>query len=145
MKLAPLAARTWRRMQAAASIDGVELLPLSGFRNVARQTTIIRPKLAAGERIGEILRFVAAPAAVSTTRAGRSTSVRPAFRRSMSDLPGPPGFAGYDSTPAASASVYPSRVGIPTASVTSPSIGSGVIDFALLNLLINNNLGVRLE
>ena len=61
LKLAPRAAAAWRRMQAAATIDGVTLLPLSAFRSVARQTTIIRRKLAAGQLIEAILRVSAVP------------------------------------------------------------------------------------
>jgi D-alanyl-D-alanine carboxypeptidase len=61
VRLAPRAAAAWRRMRAAAQHDGVELLPLSGYRSVARQIRIIRGKLAEGEKIGDILRFVAAP------------------------------------------------------------------------------------
>jgi D-alanyl-D-alanine carboxypeptidase len=61
IRLAPRAAAAWRRMQAAAAGDGIELRPISGFRSVARQTTLIRRKLAAGARVENILRFVAAP------------------------------------------------------------------------------------
>lgn len=61
LTLAPGAARAWRRMQAAAAKDGVRLLPLSGYRSIARQTRLIRRKLAAGQDLGSILRFVAAP------------------------------------------------------------------------------------
>src|SRR3954464_14914236 len=35
LKLAPRAALAWRRMQAAAKVDGVRLLPVSGYRSVA--------------------------------------------------------------------------------------------------------------
>lgn len=59
--LTPRAAAAWHRMRAAAALDGIELAPVSGFRSVARQARIIRLKLAAGESIGSILRFVAAP------------------------------------------------------------------------------------
>lgn len=61
VRLTPRAAAAWRRMVAAAARAGVELLPISGYRSVARQITIIRRKLAAGERIADILRLVAAP------------------------------------------------------------------------------------
>lgn len=61
VKLAPRAAAAWRRMQAAAAAEGIRLLPLSGYRSVHRQTRLIRRKLAAGEAIDDILRFVAAP------------------------------------------------------------------------------------
>lgn len=61
VRLAPPAAAAWRRMRTAARRDGIVLLPLSGFRSVARQTRIIRAKLAAGQRIASILELVAAP------------------------------------------------------------------------------------
>ncbi len=48
-------------MHAAAAREGVQLLPLSGFRSVARQTAIIRRKLAEGQALPAILRLVAAP------------------------------------------------------------------------------------
>ncbi len=61
LRLAPSAARAWRRMEAAAAKDGVTLLPLSAFRSVARQATIIRRKLARGQQIADILRVSALP------------------------------------------------------------------------------------
>lgn len=61
LKLAPRAAAAWRRMRNAAANDGVRLLPLSGYRSIARQARVVRRKLAAGERIEAILRLVAAP------------------------------------------------------------------------------------
>jgi zinc D-Ala-D-Ala carboxypeptidase len=61
IKLAPRAAAAWKKMRAAAALDGVELLALSGFRGVNRQAEIIRAKLAAGASIDSILRLIAAP------------------------------------------------------------------------------------
>jgi zinc D-Ala-D-Ala carboxypeptidase len=61
LRLTPRAAAAWKRMRAAAARDGIVLLPLSGFRSVARQRAIIREKLADGQRIANILRLVAAP------------------------------------------------------------------------------------
>ncbi len=61
LSMTPRAAAAWRRMHATAAHDGVQLLPLSAFRSIARQTRIIRGKLAAGADINDILRFVAAP------------------------------------------------------------------------------------
>jgi len=61
VRLTPRAAAAWKRMRAAAAADGVSLLPLSGYRSVARQTRIIRKKLRAGQTIADILRLVAAP------------------------------------------------------------------------------------
>jgi len=61
LRLTPRAAAAWRRMLAAAAADGLTLVPVSAFRSVARQIKIIRQKLAAGESITAVLRFVAAP------------------------------------------------------------------------------------
>ena len=61
LRLAPGAARAWRKMRGAAACDGVELLALSAFRSVGRQAQLVRRKRAAGQSISSILRFVAAP------------------------------------------------------------------------------------
>ena len=61
VRLTPQAAKAWKRMRAAAASEGVEVLPLSGFRSVARQSAIIREKLAAGQSLAMILQLVAAP------------------------------------------------------------------------------------
>jgi len=56
LRLTPAAAKAWRQMEAAAASDDVTLLPLSAFRSVARQTAIVRRKLARGQKIAAILR-----------------------------------------------------------------------------------------
>ena len=61
VRLAPRAAAAWKKMRESAAHDGIVLLPLSGFRSIARQTKLIRKKLATGRTIDSILRFVAAP------------------------------------------------------------------------------------
>jgi D-alanyl-D-alanine carboxypeptidase len=61
LRLTPRAASAWRKMQTSAAAEGVTLLPLSAFRSVARQTAIIRRKLAAGQTIADILRVSAVP------------------------------------------------------------------------------------
>jgi D-alanyl-D-alanine carboxypeptidase len=61
VRLAPRTAIAWRRMRDAAAQDGVTLLPLSGFRSIARQTRIIRTNLAKGRPLDDLLRYVAAP------------------------------------------------------------------------------------
>jgi D-alanyl-D-alanine carboxypeptidase len=61
LRLTPRAAQAWRRMQAVAAADDVTLMPLSAFRSVVRQTTIIRRKLARGQSIADILRVSAVP------------------------------------------------------------------------------------
>jgi D-alanyl-D-alanine carboxypeptidase len=48
-------------MRGAAVREDLELVAVSGFRSIERQAEIIREKLAAGQRLDEILRYVAAP------------------------------------------------------------------------------------
>lgn len=60
-KLAPDAARDWRRMKLAAERDGIALLIVSGFRSIAYQVELIRNKIAAGQDIEDILRVNTAP------------------------------------------------------------------------------------
>jgi D-alanyl-D-alanine carboxypeptidase len=88
VRLAPRAAAAWHRMREAAARDGVTLLPLSGFRSIARQTRLIRRKLATGRSLESVLRFVAAPG-FSEHHSGRAidigdptdTSVEESFAR----------------------------------------------------------------
>lgn len=59
--LAQSAAGAWQRLRRAAETDGVTLIPLSGFRSVARQTGIIQEHLARGRSLADLLANVAAP------------------------------------------------------------------------------------
>ena len=61
IQLTPEAARAWAEMKEEAFEAGVTLVPISGFRSIARQEEIIRAKLAAGQKIEEILKSNAAP------------------------------------------------------------------------------------
>jgi D-alanyl-D-alanine carboxypeptidase len=61
IELSPPAAAAWKRLHAAARHDGVDLIALSGFRSIARQTELIRSHLRRGRRLDDLLRFVAAP------------------------------------------------------------------------------------
>jgi len=61
IRLSRPAAAAWQRMRDDAAAEGITLIPLSGFRSVARQTRIIRQNLAAGRPPAELFRFVAAP------------------------------------------------------------------------------------
>lgn len=61
IRLAPRAAQAWRKMRTAAALNGIGLLPVSGFRSIARQTRIIRSNLAKGRPLDDLLRYVAAP------------------------------------------------------------------------------------
>ncbi|MSU70535.1 MAG: D-alanyl-D-alanine carboxypeptidase family protein [Opitutaceae bacterium] len=61
VRLTRQAAAAWTSLQAAAATDGIVLLPLSGFRSIARQEEIIREKLFVGRPLADILRLIAAP------------------------------------------------------------------------------------
>lgn len=86
VQLAPLAAESWTKMHACAARDEITLLPLSGFRSVARQAEIIREKLAGGNSIEDILRSVAAPGC-SEHHTGRALDIgapdEPAFEEAF--------------------------------------------------------------
>jgi len=72
--LTPPAAAAWLEMHHAAAEAGLTLIPVSGFRSIARQTEIIREHLAAGRTLGDILRLVAAPG-YSEHHTGRAVDV----------------------------------------------------------------------
>ncbi|MDO8542876.1 MAG: D-alanyl-D-alanine carboxypeptidase family protein, partial [Opitutaceae bacterium] len=59
--LAKPAAAAWFDLHRAAAKDGIELLPISGFRSVDRQVEIVGEKVAGRQPLAEILRTVAAP------------------------------------------------------------------------------------
>lgn len=59
--LAPAAARAWEEMRLAAGVEGIELLLVSAFRSVDRQTAILRGKLAKGMSLEEALEYSAYP------------------------------------------------------------------------------------
>ena len=83
VRLAPGAAAAWNRMRLAAARNRIELLPLSGFRSVARQAAIVRQRLANGQSLDSILKLVAAPGC-SEHHTGRALDL------------GCPGHAGLD-------------------------------------------------
>lgn len=60
-RLTPRAAAQWQELTAAAAGDGVRLMMVSGFRSIDYQANLIRNKLAAGQKIEEILMVNAAP------------------------------------------------------------------------------------
>jgi zinc D-Ala-D-Ala carboxypeptidase len=60
-KLAPNAATVWFEMKSAAENDGIILLVVSAFRSVTYQKQIVQRKLAAGQKLEQILRVSAAP------------------------------------------------------------------------------------
>lgn len=85
------AAAAWASMHRAASGAGITLIPVSGFRSVARQGEIIREKLARGLNLPDILRLVAAPG-YSEHHTGRAIDIT-----APDD---PPLEAGFAQTPA---------------------------------------------
>lgn len=74
LHLAPHAARAWQAMQAAAARDGIALVLESAFRSVARQTEILRAKLAAGQTLAQALTLVAPPG-YSEHHTGRAVDI----------------------------------------------------------------------
>jgi D-alanyl-D-alanine carboxypeptidase len=59
--LTPAAARAWAAMHAAARADGIELILISAFRSIARQTEILAAKLAKGMTLDQALVYSAYP------------------------------------------------------------------------------------
>ncbi len=60
-RLSPEAAARWQQMIEDASVDGIRLLVVSGFRDFEYQAGLIRKKLNAGQDILDILKVNAAP------------------------------------------------------------------------------------
>jgi D-alanyl-D-alanine carboxypeptidase len=93
LELLPPAAAAWRHLREEAAADGIELIAVSAFRSVARQTEIIRRKLADGKPIAEILRYVAAPG-FSEHHTGRAIDIgSPGFIDLEEDFETTPAFA----------------------------------------------------
>lgn len=61
LRLEPSAAEAWQKMDSAATKDGIELLPFSGFRSYKYQLDLFKELLAAGNQLDEILKKLAAP------------------------------------------------------------------------------------
>ncbi|HEX2852427.1 MAG TPA: M15 family metallopeptidase [Opitutaceae bacterium] len=61
VRLHETTAAAWTRLHTAAARDEITLLPLSGYRSVARQEEIFRRKLGVGQSVEEILLINAAP------------------------------------------------------------------------------------
>jgi len=70
----PRAARAWLAMQTTAMNEGIRLQAVSAYRTVAYQTNIFRKKLAAGQKIDEILQVSAAPG-FSEHHSGRALDI----------------------------------------------------------------------
>ncbi|MES2996231.1 MAG: M15 family metallopeptidase [Verrucomicrobiota bacterium] len=59
--LTPATAAAWHAMRAAAVADGIELLLVSAFRSIARQTELLCGKLERGMSIEDALQYSAYP------------------------------------------------------------------------------------
>ncbi|MCU0752260.1 MAG: D-alanyl-D-alanine carboxypeptidase family protein [Akkermansiaceae bacterium] len=59
--LTPAAARAWADMRDAALADGIELIPISAFRSIARQEELLAAKLAKGMTLEQALEYSAYP------------------------------------------------------------------------------------
>jgi len=73
-QLTPATCAAWRTMHAAAAGDGVTMALVSAYRSVERQREIVQTKLARGDSIADILRFVAPPG-YSEHHTGRAIDV----------------------------------------------------------------------
>ena len=79
-------------MQRAAAGTQIQLIPISGFRSIARQRQIILDKLAAGRAIADILRLIAAPG-YSEHHTGRALDIgTPGFVTLEEDFATTPAF-----------------------------------------------------
>lgn len=72
--LVPAAAEAWRRLKAAARIDGIDIFIVSAFRSIDRQFEIVRRKLETGMPIEEVL-TVCAPPGFSEHYTGRAVDL----------------------------------------------------------------------
>ena len=72
--LVPVVASAWKEARAAAEIEDVTLLVISGFRSFDRQLELISAKVAGGGNIDEIL-SVMAPPGYSEHHSGRAVDI----------------------------------------------------------------------
>jgi D-alanyl-D-alanine carboxypeptidase len=92
VRLTPEAALAWTAMRDAAAADGVTLVPVSGFRSIARQEEIFRAKLERGETIEAVLATIAAPG-YSEHHTGRAIDIAvPGLLQLTEDFAGTPAF-----------------------------------------------------
>jgi D-alanyl-D-alanine carboxypeptidase len=68
------AAMAWRKMMDAATVDGCELLMVSAYRSVERQSEIVRGKFLRGQGAEEIF-AVSAPPGFSEHHTGRAVDI----------------------------------------------------------------------
>lgn len=74
LRLEPRAAEAWEKLEAAASKDGVQLLPFSGFRSYKYQLDLIKRLKENGSAVDDILLKLAAPG-FSEHHTGRAVDI----------------------------------------------------------------------
>jgi len=87
IQLSRPAAAAWMNLKRAADAAAIQLIPISGFRSIARQTEIIRGHLDSGRPLEDILQLVAAPG-YSEHHTGHAVDIS-----TLDDLPLDAGFA----------------------------------------------------
>ena len=83
-RLTPAAAAAWRKMKAAAAVEGVVLKLISAFRSIDRQVEILREKLAEGQTVEEIL-SASAPPGYSEHHTGRAIDINTPGARALEE------------------------------------------------------------
>ncbi len=92
-RLTPAAAARWHEMVAAARVDGITLMIVSGFRSFEYQASLIQKKLDAGQAIADILKVNAAPG-FSQHHAGTAVDIAtPGSRPLTEEFEDSPAFA----------------------------------------------------
>jgi D-alanyl-D-alanine carboxypeptidase len=92
-KLHPRAARAWRKLHEAALDSGIEVQPVSAWRSVDYQQSLLQRKLDKGLEMAEILRVSAAPG-FSEHHTGRAIDVTtPGFAVLEEEFEGSKAFA----------------------------------------------------
>tara|TARA_A100000171_G_scaffold52371_1_gene70436 strand:+ start:6330 stop:6929 length:600 start_codon:yes stop_codon:yes gene_type:complete len=74
LRLEPTAREAWEEMRSAAAGDGVDLLPVSGFRSHYYQADLLRRKIRDGRALSELLTVNAAPG-YSEHHSGRALDI----------------------------------------------------------------------
>ncbi len=74
LRLEPATREAWEAMRSAAAADGVDLLPVSGFRSHYYQADLLRRKIRAGRSLADLLTVNAAPG-YSEHHSGRALDI----------------------------------------------------------------------
>ncbi|QLY26081.1 D-alanyl-D-alanine carboxypeptidase family protein [Bdellovibrio sp. KM01] len=78
------AAKAWLEMKNAAALEGIELLPFSGFRSYVYQKNLIEQRLKEGRELENILTHVAIPG-FSEHHSGRAIDIHEPGKPSLEE------------------------------------------------------------